>query len=351
MNDIYDIAKNSELFRAEDDSKKLNDLDVLFTKRKKLVPVGGPINVWGQFDWKNRGVGIEEVPVLVLQEHTLSMGGIAASLINIFKQVSEVGSNILSDPTYKGVVDALSDPYASMYVVDDSGPNASFVYYLPWLLSNGSTIRDISNNWQDATGNSAKSSSNSSDPSLIEKGLGFLAGAAGAAISPGWGMEPIFSYQGTDRYAVTIKFPLYNTFDIQSTRRNFDFVNLITYQNLKNRTSLVSYVPPSVYTVSSDAYGGFYMPLAYVENLKIESIGTVRRLDGIISGQNLLIPEAYSVTIRLRELLPQSSNIFAGAMGGKKIEVTSTLSQVANIFQGNSPAPGVGQQSSAPATN
>lgn len=344
MSDILDIAKNSELFSAKDDTKNINKTDIPFTKRKKLVPNGGPINVWGGFDWKNRSSSVEEVPVLILQEHTLSMNGLAASLVNIFKQATQIGQNIAGNPTYKGVIDALSDPYASMYVVDDSGADSSFVYYLPWLLSNGSTIRDIRNNWQDANGNNAKSPSGSTDPSLIEKGLGVLAGIAGGAVSPGWGMEPIFSYQGTDRYSLTVKFPLYNTFDIQSTRRNYDFVNLITYQNLKNRTSLVTYVPPSVYTVTSDAYGGFYMPLAYVENLKIESIGTVRRLDGIISGQNLLIPEAYSVSITLRELLPQSSNIFAGAMGGKKVEVTSTLAQVdqnirnlANLTQAQQP--------------
>lgn len=344
MSNILDIAKNSELFRAEDDTKQLNNTAIPLTKRKKLVPNGGPINVWGGFDWKNRGYSVQEVPVLILQEHTLSMGGLAASLVNIFNQIGVTGKDFFSSPSYKTAVDALSDPYASMYVIDDSGSTSSFVYYLPWLLSNGSTIRDIRNNWQDANGNSAKSPSNSTDPSLFEKGLGVVAGLVGGAVSPGWGMEPIYSYQATDRYALTVKFPLYNTFDTESTRRNYDFVNLITYQNLKNRTSLVTYVPPSVYTVSSEAYGGLYMPLAFVENLKIESIGTTRRLDGIIQGQNLLIPEAYSVSITLRELLPQSSNIFAGAMGGKKIEVTSTLSQLEQnmrIFGGTAPQPGV----------
>jgi hypothetical protein len=141
-------------------------------------------------------------------------------------------------------------------------------------------------------------------------------------------MEPIYTFSKTEQYSITIKFPLYNTVDIASTRRNFDFVNLITFQNLKNRTSMVTYVPPSVYTVScKDTVGGFYMPIAVVEDLRIESIGTVRKTDEIILGKYLLIPEAYSVTITLRELISQSTNIFEQALGGNKVEVTSVISQ------------------------
>ena len=73
------------------------------------------------------------------------------------------------------------------------------------------------------------------------------------------------------------------------------------------------------------------MPLAYVKDLKIDSIGTTRRTDGIIPGTYLLIPEAYMVSITIQELIPQSSNIFQGAMGAAdKIEVTSTATQVLN---------------------
>jgi len=70
------------------------------------------------------------------------------------------------------------------------------------------------------------------------------------------------------------------------------------------------------------------MPLAYVSDLKIDSIGTTRRTDEIITGTYLLIPEAYMVSITIRELIPVSSNIFQGAMGAAdKIEVTSTAGE------------------------
>jgi hypothetical protein len=36
------------------------------------------------------------------------------------------------------------------------------------------------------------------------------------------------------------------------------------------------------------------------------------------------MPEAYMVNITLRELIPQSSNIFATTMGGRKVRVTSS---------------------------
>jgi len=310
--------KDSELFTVDYDKIESSGVrDIIsvssFLKRTKLFPKKA-IDIVNDFDWKNRGMDTSEVPTITLEERTLSMSGVAKTLANIYD-------------TAKGIVDsgdfkeALSDPYGVMYQVETQGSN--FVYHFPWLLGSGGTIRGIKNTWNDMSGNSASSPANSGEPSKAEKIAGFVAGLAAGAASPGWGMEPIYTFSKTEQYSVTIKFPLYNTVDISSTRRNFDFVNLITFQNLKNRTSMVTYIPPSVYTVSCNSIGGLYMPIAVVEDLKIESIGTVRKTDEIVLGQNLLIPEAYSVSITLRELISQSTNIFEGAMGGNKVEVFS----------------------------
>jgi len=90
---------------------------------------------------------------------------------------------------------------------------------------------------------------------------------------------------------------------------------------------LFTFIPPKLYTLESNALGGIYWPVAHISDLKIDSIGTTRNISDF-SSQAILIPEAYKVTIVFKELLPQSSNIFDGSIGGRKIEVTGNFQDV-----------------------
>lgn len=292
--------------------------------RTVLKPISNPINVYGDFDWKNRGT-TDEVPKIILREKTLAMGGLARSLANIY----QFGADAIAAGNEGGVAAfaaQISDPYANMYIVE---PGGGFTYHLPWLLNDGSSLRKINNSWKDETGKPLASSGNSGvTDSGIGSILGNIAGIAAGAVSPGFGVEKIQTFDQTANMSLTIKFPLYNTVSLESAFRNYCFVSLITYQNLKNRTSLISYVPPCVYEVESEGGGGVYMPLACVESINIDNIGTTRLLKEFgryVGDVPLLLPEAYNVTISLKELIPQSANIFAATMGGKKVKVTSNL--------------------------
>ena len=80
------------------------------------------------------------------------------------------------------------------------------------------------------------------------------------------------------------------------------------------------------------------MPVAVVESYNIESIGTTRVLkdhmsDGLTNSP-ILIPEAYKVTIKFRELVSPSANILLGAMGGKQISVMNDNIDIAGIVNG-----------------
>ena len=86
----------------------------------------------------------------------------------------------------------------------------------------------------------------------------------------------------------------------------------------------MTYIPPKLYTLSNLYNGGIYMPVAIVESFSIDSIGTTRVLydqwsDGLTNSP-ILIPEAYKVTIKFREIISPSSNIMLGSMGGNKIQ-------------------------------
>lgn len=317
-----EYLNDNNLYKFDSDSTSfsINDTKLDGLQRVILIPKSGPIDVRGKFRWKNYGEDIEEVPSIILTEHTLSMSGLASTFFNILG----TGQNMREEYEKTGnLLQSLSEPYAKMYQIEKRD---GFVYKLPWFISNGSNIRKISNKWSPV--GSSGSSNSQSNASGFEKIIGTVIGTVAGAVTPGVGTENVQKFDGTDPVGLEIKFPLYNTFTVEDAQNNFHFTNLITYQNLKNRTSLVTYIPPSVYTVQSDALGGIYMPLAYISDLKIDSIGTTRRTDEIIDGTYILMPEAYMISITIRELIPVSSNIFQGAMGAAdKIEVTSTAGE------------------------
>jgi hypothetical protein len=320
--------QDSTLFKVGEDKVDLKNISASgFLKRTVLTPVTNPINVISNFDWKNRGEDVSEVPSIRLKEYKLAMSGVAKTIKSIYDTAMRGIETFKSE----GLTEAINDPYAIMYQVEST--DNTFEYIFPWLLTSGATIRNIRNQWSDMAGKPAnESSSNSGDPSVMSKIISTAVGAAVGAMTPGIGMESTYTFSKTDLYSVTIKFPLYNTFDVGSTRKNFDLVNLLTFQNLKNRTSLVTYVPPSVYTVSSGgALGGIYMPIAYMEDLKIESIGTFRKTDEIITGEKVLVPEAYLISITMREMIPQSTNIFEGTLGADPVKVISDRSVLADL--------------------
>jgi hypothetical protein len=320
------ISQRNELFSAETYSQSvalpqdLGEISVL--NRTRLVSNGDLINVRDNFVWKNGGekVSTDEVPSIILEEKTLSMTGVAATIANIYNTVADRLDRLTNQN--QSFVSTLNEPYAKLYVIEEN--SKAFKYKLPWLLNSGSNLRTISNVWSDYKGNTTSSGA-TKPPSKFDQILGFAAGAAAGALTPGMEIDPIFTYTTTDRMTITIRFPLFNTYSVDQTIKNFYFVTLLSYQNLKNRTSLATFVPPSVYTVSTEGFGGIYMPIAIIRELKINNIGTVRQIkDDIIEGQTILIPEAYDINITLQELLPQSTNIFEGAVGGVKVDVVDT---------------------------
>jgi hypothetical protein len=98
----------------------------------------------------------------------------------------------------------------------------------------------------------------------------------------------------------------------------------------------MSYIPPKIYEVDAYSVGGVYMAAAIVSNFKVDSIGTTRRMTewAGFGPKEILIPEAYRVSITFTDLLSQSSNVFAGALGGTKIKVTDGAAAI-NEVRGN----------------
>lgn len=272
-------------------------------KPPQAKPSGsGIIDIVNDFRWKNSG-STDEVPSLYLTEYELAWGSWAQNLARLLA----TGARAYSEGQF--------DPYAVLYYANATG----FTYNFPLLLGNNGKIRSISNQWNAYEGLAGMFPKNNNNSKV--SGIGEFLGGVVGALTPGVGTEDVYRYGNTQNESITISFPLYNTVTTKEAYNNYRFISLFSFQNVKTRTSFLTYIPPCIYTVSTyNCNGGINWPVAIVENLIIETIGTTRALDEF-GGSRILIPEAYKVNITLKQLLPTSANILNATMGGKGVNV------------------------------
>ncbi len=290
---------------------------------------GGNIDILNNHTWRSTSGNTDEVPYIVLNEYELTYGKWTQNILRVLK--GTVGNN------------DTSDPYSDLY----EGSETGFSYVLPYLVKENSTLRGgINNSWkrQDPIEALSKIPYVGQIPKAVK--------AAGNIFSAGYGAEKIVSYEDTAPRSITIEFPLFNTISEKTAIDNFNFVNLFAIQNLKIRTSFLTYIPPKIYKVQTSGQGGVYMPAAFVESYDVLSIGTTRLMsEGVYGGQagrsvgssGVLIPEAYKVVIKLREIVSESANIIFGSLGGDPVEVIKSKPYSNNTnFEGNAnPLPSI----------
>jgi hypothetical protein len=270
----------------------------------------GLVDVTNTMSWSNN-TSTEEVPNIFVTEKQIEMGTWAANFLEIIRQAQNFTSG-------KGI-----DSYVALYAAKETG----FVYNFPYLVKNGDNINVVGNTWNPAStvGNLLNSAFGAGTGKGAKVG-GTIGGMVGGML-PGVGFEQTLQYSGSSPASLTLSFPLYNTISQQNAFNHFSFVNLFAFQNMKTRTSLLTFLPPKIYVVDAGSIGGKYMAAAYVSEFRVDSIGTTRKLwDYAQFGpKELLIPEAYRVTITFVDLVSPSSNIFAATMGGAKVNVTRDL--------------------------
>jgi len=319
----------------------------------------GYIDILNDFNWNAAGGYVDEVPYLIVKEMELNFGQVIQNILGYVTAASNTFGGQSIGQTIAGNVGTVvnnagfpqgnydkNDPYAITYAAHDTG----FTYVFPHLIRNGTTRKGTTyNEW-------ARTNLGNVAGNLGEGLLGFTPGLEAATKAgskflrselggSGLGLEDIVSYSKTAAKQIKISFPLYNTGSEQSSIMNFDFVNLFGLQNLKMRTSFYTFIPPKIYTIESPGQGGIYMPAAYVKSFDVKSIGTTRFMNsgqysnygnydyidknntnvgtGTAPTNGVLIPEAYKVEITFEEMIPQSSNIMFGSLGGQKISVVN----------------------------
>lgn len=131
-----------------------------------------------------------------------------------------------------------------------------------------------------------------------------LAGAASAlsqGSSPGSYIETpkFYDYGSAKEGSLNVRFVLSNTLN-SDFDKNYQLIKKLIEINKPKRNDAISVDPPRIYRVK--LYGYRYMPWAYVNTLNIEMIGTKRMIN------NVIIPEAYDITIGFEPLTIEVSN-------------------------------------------
>ena len=186
-----------------------------------------------------------------------------------------------------------------------------FNYRLPFY----DTAQSVTNQWGD---------SNTKVPfqGIVQAGTEFIENASSLinVTQPGVYIEkPKYFQQGNSGESKTIKFPLINTIrrnDNNPIQQNFELLWLLTFQNKAYKTSFARTPPPKLYTVSVP--GQFSMPYAYISNMSVNFLGTVRRSPVSIpilkNGRvtttivDAPIPDAYDVSITFTSLIGDYGN-------------------------------------------
>ena len=141
---------------------------------------------------------------------------------------------------------------------------------------------------------------------------------------PGTYIEKPRYFQGAGGRTETIKFPLANTIkrgNQSPVQQNYELLWLLAFQNKAYKTSFSRTPPPKIYSVNVP--GQFSMPYAYISNMSVDFIGTVRKQRVFVpSGTGVgtigikpietPVPEAYEVSLEFTSLIKDYGNTMLG---------------------------------------
>jgi hypothetical protein len=119
--------------------------------------------------------------------------------------------------------------------------------------------------------------------------------------SPGSYIESpkFYDYASAQEGALRVMLTLSNTIN-SDFDKNYQLIKKLIEINKPKRNDAISIDPPRIYRVK--LYGYRYMPWAYVNSLDIEMLGTKRMIN------NIIIPEAYNISIEFQPLTIEVSN-------------------------------------------
>jgi hypothetical protein len=312
----------------------------------------GNLDIIRNFRWTltDSIYALNEVPYVYLTEYRYLQNQISAQNTSTLSPVQAAAASVGTNT---------NDPYKGLY--DHTVPSG-FTYTIPYF---DDTMFDANSNW---------TSIDSGLPSIAAAGKVVL-GAGGAVVGSRFGgaiggttLEQIGEgigstiggaadylatlparsqnpkvgiidspklWQNTTERSYTIQFPLLNTASEDDIQRNWELCYLLSYQNLFNKKTYFTAIPPVYYEVYIP--GVHYSKASYVSHLKIQNKGNIRNLTYDWSGtnQNYNIPDCFVVTMTLTDLLMPSQNQMYLINTGVVSTDTAYAQQLASAIEKN----------------
>lgn len=276
-----------------------------------LVPAGtGAVDIVNDYRWTlTDKKGRTETPHAQLTEYRL----LQSSLMNSARYYAAGLSQLFANPSNPYLRDKHMQGYAGLF---DFENRTKFEYTFPYFSD---TANEVSNTWTTLD--------------ILEKVKG-----AAASLGAGGTVEAITNvamlgleanyprvgimdrpklWESSSFRTINIKFPLYNTVDVQDIQKNWDLCYLLMYQNMFNKRNFVTAIPPVFYTVYIP--GQFFSIAMYVSDLKVYNRGNTRMYNVGSKWRN--VPDVYEIDITLTDMIMPSQNMLAAILQENPINV------------------------------
>ncbi len=234
-----------------------------------------------------------DVPYIELTEFEQDIAGIYAELDYWLANAVDVLSQQPSDNPYKNLYHAVATKTS---------------FKLPYF---GTSHHNVQQSWTDSEGGLMKVAKGS-----VETAIGYasmVGQLAGKGVSPGFDINKPQMWKSIQKENYSIEFTLFNILTNNAYVTNKRFINRLLLSTLHNQRNAVLATPPAIFMV--DIPGIRNSPAAVIQNLDITNVGQMNLIDGYN------IPDAYSITINILELVPESRQIFYGTMNKKNTKV------------------------------
>lgn len=297
------------------------------------------VDVKNEYSWTlNDKSSRTDVPAIFLIEYQITGGQIQNAVNywqkNLSLQTGEGIANAITEQGHGETAD--TNPYQGLYKAAPTG----FSYLLPYFSS---FRRELGGEW---SGDSAIGDAASTIQQMVTQakwvGKGMAAAAVGAAgaykiaksLVPHMGAEKAKIWQSMNEQSVTVQFDLLNTVSVEQTIKNYEFISLISYQNTYFRHNIMLSYPPVMYEY---LIPGVRACPAATMNVSIEDLGNKRKINSSNGVMNQKIfPEAYRVTLTLKDLVAESRNVLKGFFDEdvvSAVDKTNDQTSMANAFR------------------
>ena len=334
LNKVINIFKPSE-----DEIEEQNRELVLFSLEnvedsspagaQKLKITEGELDVAHEFAWK-LSPSNEEIPTIILEEFKLKNNSIIQQAVYRVLAAAEAGSDTVNtvNKVFEDLLESergqnseeFNNPYYGVYAVEPTG----HLYVFPYF-SGGNHNHD--SNWG-KIGQGAIEGVVSQLAGVVKEGttalnvlqsaLDQFSNIEGTDTRPVTYIEQAQQYRASEPPSYNFDFYLFNTNSVEDVRKNWELCFILLYQNMPNRRNKTIFDPPHLYSV--EIPGVRYSPISFISNITIRFEGSTRQMEIFEGKGEFVVPEAYRVSIALKDAFPESQN-FLESLLDKSLDI------------------------------